>query len=942
LVAGMDAGEMPRTMRCDAHSSGTSKTPVHRRCFIHTWYDDLNRLTEEIDPPPTTGAASPTTTYAYDFDNNQTSETDPDGNAADSADPNITTYAYNALNEQISQTQVLQLSSSDTTPVADTTDFGYDANGNMVQKTDAVGQVTDFSYDKLNRQIGQDWYANSTAETTGASAASNIVAYTYDLDGDLITAGDDLSSYTYTYNSLGQETSVASSVSGLNGPVDSLSLPNVTLASGYNADGDRTSLSATIGSTADFVNDYSYDTLNRETQVVQEAGGDTDAVDSKLVNFTYNADGQFDTIDRFNSTTDTSGEVAKSQYAYNDLGQLTSLTHGNSDSSTAYADDAWVYNADSQIVSFTNSGGTDDDAYIAEDVAEYSYDHDGQLTTAAAPTGQTPNASNSLSNPNYDPNGNATSINDTSTTIGEGNTLLFDGTYSDTYDKNGNLTVQADSTEKIDYTYDNRNRLTDVTDYLMEDGSWTKSEQIDYTYDVFNDLIGRVDTKYESNGVTIESQTAQRNVYDGSNMVLSFDGSGNLTDRYLWGPAVDQVLADEQFDLTGADELPSSIGNTLWSLDNNQNSVTDVINNAGEIQEHIAYSPFGSQTGLTTGSVTFAFGYTGTYTDATTGFQYHSDPFTGVAGRWYNPGSQEWVSQDPLGLAPSSNPYDYVANRPTLFIDPTGASGVADWIGDFFWDNSNGPLMTGVPSMGRIAANSAQQQPPQTTVSQQKVPSDNGHGQSDGHLTVDPNVVATLAGYGPYLPHKSYDLTGTIDNIGDLIKDKLKEYHGKAVYKSPEITFFELKTPAGTFSATFQFSATIHSCHCGGKAHDVANVTADLTGEWNKNIIPGAENVFHVKGADGEKKAPPDAGAIVAEFSNDEEEGECKNSLKVSGGIEFSAKGGAIATATAIASYEFGEKQPISLKLEAGFGVFAGIEFAIAVKGSASGTLALT
>jgi hypothetical protein len=30
-------------------------------------------------------------------------------------------------------------------------------------------------------------------------------------------------------------------------------------------------------------------------------------------------------------------------------------------------------------------------------------------------------------------------------------------------------------------------------------------------------------------------------------MVLSFDGSGNLTDRYLWGPAVDQVLADEQF-----------------------------------------------------------------------------------------------------------------------------------------------------------------------------------------------------------------------------------------------------------------------------------------------------------------------------------------------------------------------------------------------------------
>ena len=59
-------------------------------------------------------------------------------------------------------------------------------------------------------------------------------------------------------------------------------------------------------------------------------------------------------------------------------------------------------------------------------------------------------------------------------------------------------------------------------------------------------------------------------------MVLAFDGNDNLTDRYLWGPAVDQVLADENSAPTSAN--PTSIGNnTLWALGDNQNSVRDVV-----------------------------------------------------------------------------------------------------------------------------------------------------------------------------------------------------------------------------------------------------------------------------------------------------------------------------------------------------------------------------
>ena len=62
-------------------------------------------------------------------------------------------------------------------------------------------------------------------------------------------------------------------------------MPDVVLSSSYDADGNRTSLSATIATTADFVNNYSYDSLNQEVQVTQGAStvSGHDAVDSKLV-----------------------------------------------------------------------------------------------------------------------------------------------------------------------------------------------------------------------------------------------------------------------------------------------------------------------------------------------------------------------------------------------------------------------------------------------------------------------------------------------------------------------------------------------------------------------------------------------------------------------------------------------------------------------------------
>jgi YD repeat-containing protein len=145
--------------------------------------------------------------------------------------------------------------------VTETTYFGYDPNGNMVQKTDADGQVTDFSYDGLNRETGELWY-------NASSALVITVAYTYDLDSELHSASDDSSSYTYTYNSLGEESSVDNNGSGPSGTTGTADVPDVVLNSTYDAAGNRLTLSATVGGTADFVNTYSSNDRKRPVEPV--------------------------------------------------------------------------------------------------------------------------------------------------------------------------------------------------------------------------------------------------------------------------------------------------------------------------------------------------------------------------------------------------------------------------------------------------------------------------------------------------------------------------------------------------------------------------------------------------------------------------------------------------------------------------------------------------
>ncbi len=242
------------------------------------------------------------------------------------------------------------------------------------------------------------------------------------------------------------------------------------------------------------------------------------------------------------------------------------------------------------------------------------------------------------------------------------NSLASDGTFDYYYDADGALIRQVNISTGAEtlYGYNNRGALTSVTD---KDSGGTITQVIDYTYDVFGEMISRSITPYS--GGSPGATTTEIFVRDTStgNIVLQFDGSGNLTERYLWGPAVNQVLAQE------AVSSPSSAGTVYWSLPDNQGSIANVIDSSGTLKNHTAFDPFGNViSGLSSAAVDFLFAQYGEYADPSTGQVFAQD-------RVYNPWMDRWDRADPLGLLPGSNDYEDVGNAPTNRVDPTGRQG---------------------------------------------------------------------------------------------------------------------------------------------------------------------------------------------------------------------------------------------------------------------------
>ncbi|MCX7386418.1 MAG: hypothetical protein NTX48_07100, partial [Planctomycetales bacterium] len=570
--------------------------------------------------------------YVYDAGSRRTSLTDPDSN--------VTSWAYDGLNRVTTETNALSKVES----------FGYNAAGDVTSRTDRNGRVTNYGYDNLHRRTQEQWMSGSTV--------LNTFGYNFDAASQLTSASATGTQMTYTFDNLGRVLTASNS--------GTTNIPTTVQTNVYDANSRRTQQTATVASVADYKNTWTWDNANRQTQVKQESQSGGISVAEKRVDFTYNTGGLFTGVKRYNDLAGTQ-IVANTTYTYDLLARLTALDHKNA-SGGNLSNYTWTFDNDRRITNFTNIDGYSNYTYDSNDqvtVVDHSYQTDETYT--------------------YDANGNRTNTGYTTST---NNRLTSDGTYNYTYDDEGNRisrTKISDST-KVEYTWDHRNRLTDV---VFKNSGGTVTKKVQYQYDVFDRRIGkRIDADgngaYESATYWVYDDAGKRDPNTGTQLddiVLEFndadgDGTGlaTLTTRYLHGPQFDQVLASE-----------AASGNVVtWALADHQGTVRDMVRYASgttTVVNHRKFDAFGNLTAESDATVKFLYSYTGREWDGDAGLYYYR-------ARWYDAKIGRFISEDPMGFAAGdTNITRYVGNNMPNATDPSGF----DWLDEYAnWFNSHG------------------------------------------------------------------------------------------------------------------------------------------------------------------------------------------------------------------------------------------------------------
>lgn len=545
-------------------------------------YDARNRRVQAIDP------AGGTTVYSYDLDNNLVSRLDASGN--------LTQYAHDLRGRLETVTD----------PLGNTTTHTYDLLGNRTSTTDRNGRVTQFTYDDLNRLVTETWVGGG-----------NTIQYTYDKVGNVVEVTDNFSSLAVTYDNRNRVETVDNA-----GTPDA---PHVTLHYTYDAMGNVLSVADEIDGAAAGTNEYVYDGLNRVIELRQQG---TNVAD-KLVTFAYDALGQVEAIARFSDLLGTQ-TVATSTYVYDALNRSTNLAHASGLGTLASFGRS--YDAAGRVVQGTTVDGT----------TTYAHDTRDQLVSAQHSDPANPDESYA-----YDATGNRTSshLHNTNYTTGPHNQLLSDGVFEYDYDAEGSLVLRTEIATGMqrEFEWDHRNRLTAVID---KTSGGTELDRVEFTYDAIDRRISKTIAGAVDMAIT-------HFVNDGDGVLLEFvdeDGTGGiqppaLTQRYLHGPMIDSVLAQDD----GA-------GNVLWQLTDHQQTVTDLVNGAGQVVHHVKYDSYGNVIAQSGPATPSPYKYLGEEFDDEIGLYY-------LDGRYYDPQIGRYLNQsDPQ--APDANPYRHAMNMP--------------------------------------------------------------------------------------------------------------------------------------------------------------------------------------------------------------------------------------------------------------------------------------
>ena len=319
-------------------------------------YDPAGRLATVRQTLAGASGGQIATSYGYDIQGNLISVTDPNGN--------VTTYVYDDFGRMLSQAS----------PVTGTTTYGYDRAGNLLSTTDANGATTVRTYDPLNRVL--------TATSSRTDLDTEAVVYTYDTAaeggfgvGRLSQLGAPAISTIYTYERRGLLTATDDG--------------DFVVTYGYDADGNRTSLGYPSGQVVSYSYDFAgrpvaassasklfvtsasylpfgplasmtygngtnrtvqYDSRYRPTEnklatastVIADYLYQNDAIGNitqirDAVTPTYNRDFGYDDLNRLTTANSGAALWGSGSYAYDAMGNMTSLHLGSRTLTFAYA-----------------------------------------------------------------------------------------------------------------------------------------------------------------------------------------------------------------------------------------------------------------------------------------------------------------------------------------------------------------------------------------------------------------------------------------------------------------------------------------------------------------------------------------------------------------------------------------------------------------------------
>jgi len=415
-------------------------------------YDGASQLRK------TTDALGGVETYDYDLMGNLDAFTD--------ANYHATTLGYDLLNRRTRRTN----------PLNQTATYTYDSRDNLKTQTKPDGQVIVYDYDDRSR-------------LEKITTPDNVIDYDYDGVGNLTVADDLDSKLRFTYDNVNRVKTAAT----LDAP--GVVQPAVTLTYGYDAVGNRRSLSDSLGATTQ----YDYDAVGRLIRITTP--------ESHVIEEDYDPTGRLSHIYYPNGIT--------AEYDYDVQGRLTRLTHASA--SETLLDFVYAYNPVGNITS------------IAEPTRGRTFTYDALQRLRIVGT---PDVSEFY---NYDAVGNRTSSHLSAMHMHDAaNRLLQDKTFTYTYDTNGNLYTRTHraSQEVSVFSWAAQGQLTRI--------DLPDSAVLQLSYDAFGRRIGQ------------ELQQQRESYlydYDGDDLLLAFDAKGVNASAAFYGHQIDEPLAIATEDL---------------------------------------------------------------------------------------------------------------------------------------------------------------------------------------------------------------------------------------------------------------------------------------------------------------------------------------------------------------------------------------------------------